>query len=315
MPVQAPLRRARGLSSDLPALATATGPLRCQVLWHRFEVEADDLDVRAQLALMFQAATHDIAPATSARIQVTGDPSAGYEVLDNGDLLARVATAREVLDEVFARCHRRAFELASLRGWVRFHGAVASIDGFRFALVGPSGAGKTTLAAALLSSGASVETDESFVAREGQVVSVARRLHVKAGTAAIGADLSWSAEAPVLDGDPPLHVVDPTEHGFEWHLPTGSLDAVVLVDRTDSPSSVQPIGASTAVQRLIAESFPVVESRASIVRQASALVRGTSTFVVHNGADTRAVDLIIALATDPPARPGPPRDQNRFHRR
>ncbi|MGV3759847.1 MAG: hypothetical protein ACO1PW_09960, partial [Actinomycetota bacterium] len=58
---------------------------------------------------------HDAEPAlqpvATAELRVERDDR-GYEVLDRGDRLAVVTTPRAVLDTVFARVHRRAFELA-----------------------------------------------------------------------------------------------------------------------------------------------------------------------------------------------------------
>lgn len=288
MPGQAPRRRARGLTPS-PV------PTEDQILWHRVVVEVADPRAAEQLARMHQRAEHDVAPLATVRLTVTGDAGAGYQVFDNGDLLARVGTPRQVLDEVFARAHRRAFELASLKGWVRFHGAVLTVDGSRIAVVGDSGAGKTTLAMAVLAGGGAVETDESFVARDGEVFSVARRFHVKPGTAELVPSAPWLADAPVLDGDPPLQLVDPTEHGLAWRLPVGPVDHVVQVERTSGASRLEPVGASVVVQGLIAESFPVVESRAVVVRQASAVVAGVPTHRLANGPDGVAPELLRSL--------------------
>ncbi|CAN5441588.1 hypothetical protein BH10ACT1_BH10ACT1_33950 [soil metagenome] len=250
-----------------------------------------------QLVRLRQRAAHEVAPSATANLRVVGSAAEGYEVFDGPDRLARVPTARAVLDEVFARAHRRAFELASLKGWVRFHGAVLSIGASRVAIVGPSGAGKTTLALALLQGGAAFETDESFVARDGSVFSVARRLHVKPGTADHVPTATWIQDAPVLDGDPPLRVIDPTEHGLPWDVALGPIDHLVVLERRAGPSSIGAVAASTVVQGLIAESFPVTESRAAVVRQAAALVRGRPLHRVVNGSDGRAAALVASLAT------------------
>ena len=259
-------------------------------------VDVPDADAAVQLALMHQRAEHPVAPQATAHLTVTGDAARGYEVFDHGDHLASAATPRAVLDEVFARVHRRAFELASLKGWVRFHGAVVTVDGARMAIVGESGSGKTTLALELLVAGGAVETDESFVARGGQVFSVARRFHAKPGTVELMPAATWLDDAPVLDGDPPLRLIDPTEHGWRWRLPLGPIDHVVLLERTAGPSSIEAIGARAVVQELIVEAFPVTESRASVVRQASDLVRGTVTHRLRNGPDGRAQALLRGLA-------------------
>jgi hypothetical protein len=266
-----------------------------QLLWHRVVLDTTHADeaARAQLGLFVQHAVHPIAPLVTVRLRVEGNERSGYTVFDNDDVLAAVASPREVLDEVFARAHRRAFELASLSGWVRFHGAVVRVGDQRVVVVGDSGAGKTTLTVSLLVAGHHVETDESFVTREGSVLAVPRRFHVKPGTRARVPEAAWLDHAPVLDGDPPLSVVDPTEHGFEWTLAGGPVDRVVLLERAEGPSSVAAVGASVAVQVLIDQSFPVAESRALVVRRAVELVRGATTRRVVNGDDGHALDLLL----------------------
>lgn len=297
MPGQAPSRRPRRLSAAASPTSPATTESR--VLWHRVVVDVTEADGAAvdQLVRLHQRAAHDVAPLATAHLRVVGSAGDGYEVFDGRDRLARVGTARAMLDEVFARAHRRAFELASLKGWVRFHGAVVSVAGSRVAIVGRSGSGKTTLALALLEAGATFETDESFVARGGLVFGVARRLHVKPGTMDHLPGATWIGDAPILDGDPPLRVVDPTDHGRPWIVSKGPIAHLVVLDRVDGPSSIEPIAASTVVQGLIAESFPVTESRAAVVRQAAALVRGRPLHRLANGSDGRAAALVASLVT------------------
>lgn len=244
---------------------------------------------------MHQSATYEAAPLVTSNFVVAGNATTGYEIFDGPDRFAVATTPRRVLDEVFGRAYRRAFELASLKGWVRFHGAVVTIGGARIAIVGPSRAGKTTLALALLARGHGVETDESFIARGADVMAVARRLHVKPGWVDVVPDATFVNDAPVLDGTPPLRAVDPTEHGFPWRLTDGPIDQVVLLSRTDAVSRMDPVGASAAVQLLIDESFAVTETRSAIVRQAAALVRGRAIRNIVNGSDGNAVSLIERL--------------------
>lgn len=270
-------------------------PLTSQVLWHRVIVDVSDGAAATQLARMHQRADHAVAPIATVHIKVTGDGSAGYQVFDGQDLLAEVTSPREVLDEVFARVHRRAFELASLKGWVRFHGAVLRIGNQRLALVGASGSGKTTLALRLLTNGHAIETDESFVARGADVFSVARRLHVKPGTTERFPDTSWASAAPILDGAQPLRTVDPTEHGFGWPITSGPIDHIIVVEPNDGPSALTPVGPSELIQGLIEESFPVTEPRAAVVRQAAALVTGRGTYRLLNGGDGQAAELVARL--------------------
>ncbi len=257
--------------------------------------------VRSELRLLHQRAEHDPEPLAGVHLTVVGDAASGYELFDGPDQLATAATPRAVLDLAYERVHRRVFELASLRGWVRFHGAVIDIDGARVALVGPSGVGKTTLALSLLVGGGGVETDESFVTRAGEVLAVARRFHVKPGWREIMSGADWLDDAPVLAGDPPLRLVDPTEHGLGWHVPIGPIDRLVVVERGEGPSLVEPLPTSDAVQVLIDQSFPLSESRGSIVRAAAMLADSCATHRLVNGADTDGERLLRILAR--PAQP------------
>ena len=97
-------------------------------------------------------------------------------VTEEGDLLATVATPEDAADVVHVRAHRHAFELASLSGWAQVHAAtvdLATTEGReRVLVVGPSGAGKTTLATRLLLDGADVQGDESVLVRRGESLAV-----------------------------------------------------------------------------------------------------------------------------------------------
>ena len=277
--------------------------LASQILWHRVLIDVADPDAARELQRMYQRAEHQRAPVASVRLTVSGDATNGYRIADGDDMFACVPSPRAVLDEVFARTYRRAFELASLKGWVRFHGAVATVAGRRLAIVGASGAGKTTMAVALLARGHAVETDESFVARHGEVLGVSRRLHVKDGPPGLVAGTTWLPDAPILDARERLRVVDPSDHGFAWQLPVGPVDAIVVVERTGECSGIEPVGAGPVIQGLIAESFPVVEPRAAVVREATNLVRGRATHVLRNGPDGHAPRLLVDLASRRSAAP------------
>ena len=238
--------------------------------WHDVRVDVGDRAAFDLIGLMVQRARQHISAPAQIRITVQGSSAQGYRILDAGDLYASVETPEAVLDQVSMRVYRRALELASLKGWLRVHGAVAGLGGRRVVVIGAAAAGKTTLAIGLLCEGANVEVDESFLARDGQVVGVARRLHVKPGTLAMVPAAPWLEDAPTL-GPLPVRVVDPTEHGFAWELPIGPVHELIVLRRTDGPSRLEPISPSLVVQEVLDQVFPVLESRRDMVRQASLL--------------------------------------------
>jgi hypothetical protein len=263
------------------------------VLWHDVQVDVDDGPAFDEIGRLAQRADHALAPQAEVRLTMRRIPGHGYQVFDAGDLCASASTADGLLDIAYGRVYRRATELASLKGWVRVHGALATCGGRRFAIIGPGWAGKSTLAVGLLCRGANVEVDESFVTLDGQAFGVARRFHIKEGTAAV-TGAGWLNAAPTF-GQPSIWSVDPTEHGFAWELPVGPVDAVVLLRRTDGPSRLEPVPATEVVREMIGQTFPLFESRAAIVRQIATLVAQGSCHVLHAGPDGNAPALLEFL--------------------
>lgn len=266
----------------------------------RVDADRASDDVRALLRCLVQRA--DQALPTTASVDIAVEPARdGHRVLDRGDLLVEATTARQVLDAVFARVHRRAFELGALAGWVRVHGAVVRVDGVRLAIVGAGGAGKTTLALQVLAAGGEVEGDESFLVRDGTVVAVPRRFHVKPGSAAVvPAASGWIERAPTLPGEPPLQLVDPTDEGLPWNLPVAPLDHVVLLERGPGPSTVRPASGASSVPLLLEQTFPTVERMATVVQEVAGLVRSVGVHHLHVGDDGGALAHIGVIAGSAP---------------
>jgi hypothetical protein len=241
------------------------------LLWHHVRIEVPDETIEQAVNLVGQRALHPFQPRAEMELAVRAH-GRHYVLVDRGDRVATLQTPRQVLDAAFQRVHRRAFELASLLGWVRFHGAVARIGSTRLVLSGPSGSGKTTLAAAILATGGVVEGDESFLTRDGLVIAVPRRWHVRQATIDLLPQAAWMLDAPLLQAEHPLRLVDPSEHGFEWSLQDGPVDGVVALMTAEPRSpALCHLDGPDLVRSLIQESFPVAESRGAVVRQAAAL--------------------------------------------
>jgi hypothetical protein len=266
-------------------------------LWHDVRIEVPDEAVEHAVRLVAQSATHPFEPRATIELTVLErDCDDHYMLLDRGDRVTALRSPREVLDATFQRVHRRAFELASLLGWVRFHGAVARIGSTRLVLAGRSSSGKTTLAAAILASGGVVEADESFLTRDGRVVAVPRRWHVRPPTIDLLPRAAWMLDAPLLPAEPPLRMVDPTEHGFEWSLEDGPVDGVVvLMAGEDLHAAVGDLKGPEVARALIDESFPVTEPRAAVVRHASALALRSPGYALRGHAPS-PIEMVPILA-------------------
>ena len=227
-----------------------------QLLWHEVVIESPSHEVLDALAYMTQQAAHTFAPKRAMSYVVESTGSA-FSVFEEGDSLSVEADASGVLDAVYRRVHQRAFELASLLGWVRVHAALVTLAGGRVLAVGPSGVGKTTLASRLLFDGAQVHGDESVVLRNGRALAVARPFHVKPGIDDHVPELRplWSS-LPCLEGDPPIRAFDPSVAGFSWTIDDGPVDHVVLLERGDGRgAALEPLGATAAMPSLVEEVF------------------------------------------------------------
>lgn len=235
-----------------------------QLLWHRIEIEGDDATVDRIRALVPDV-DHPVDPIGTMRYRVETAPT-GVVVHEEGDALTGTVDVDDAADAIYIRLYRRAFEFASLAGWVRIHAVTADVDGRRLLLVGPSGVGKTTLAIALAADGADVQGDESVLMRAGQSLAVARGFHVKDGADHLVPDVP--AEDALAIGD--VRVLDPHRIVPGWRLRLASVDEIVLlagpdVDRGDR----RPTGSVTirdasmpeVLQALVEESFVVTESK------------------------------------------------------
>ena len=256
------------------------------------QVDVDDAVGREVVeALVHGADEVDLDPVLTVELSVRRDGE-GFVLADRGDELARPVDGAALGDEVHARVHRRAFEFASLQGWVRVHGVLATVAGRRVLVAGPSGAGKTTLALGLLARGETVDGDESVLVRDGHARAVPRRFHVKAGsTAVVPAAEAWLAGAPTV-GSSELRALDPRRAGSAWELRAAPLDDVVLLERSDGSSEIEEATTPLLLDRLRAEVFRTVESRRVVVRQLATTLAAARLHRLRAGPDGAAPDLL-----------------------
>ena len=207
----------------------------------------------------------------SYAVESTGS---AFSVVEEGDALSVETDADHVLDAVYRRVHQRAFELASLLGWVRVHAALVTLAAGRVLAVGPSGVGKTTLASRLLFDGVRVDGDESVVLRNGRALAVARPFHLKPGIDDHVPELRplWSS-LPCLEGDPPIRAFDPSVAGFAWTIDDGPVHHVVPLGKElhgDGPV-LEPISATTAMPSIVDQVFRNQEPTRAVVAEVAAV--------------------------------------------
>ena len=253
-----------------PDIAT----LERRLLWHSLTVEGDARIVD-HLAAFLPDARHPV-PALRELHYTAIETSDAFAVTEEGDELVTLATPEDAADAVHVRAHRRAFELASLSGWARVHAAtidLATTEGrrTRVLVVGPSGAGKTTLATRLLLDGADVQGDESVLVRRGESLAVPRALHLKPGATAVLPELA--AVLPELPVIGEVTVLDPARVGRPVTLRIAPVEHVVVLvgppheTGAHEPADVSctPLDGGAVLEALLTDAFPLTETKARMV--------------------------------------------------
>ena len=259
-------------------------PTQFQLLWHQVSIDTSlaSPEVDHALTYLTNDASHDFAPVGTMSYTVRlREPSernslpGNYSILEEGDLLANVANADDVLDVVYRRVYQRSFELASLRGWVRLHAATVELPTGRALISAPSGIGKTTLSCALRLAGLDVPADESVLVRGGESIPVPRRFHIKIPAPAALPELRDIVErAPRLTSQA-VAAVDPRELGGAWTVTKRPVEALFLLERS-SETRVDVLSAVETIPALIEGCFRNQEGTADVFRAATSVARATT---------------------------------------
>ncbi len=268
-----------------------------RLLWHQVELDTRQADpmVAEALRYLVNGAEHHLPALAVMHYSVTTTADGSNVVSEEGDALEAVDSADDVLDLIYRRVHQRAFELASLRGWVRLHAAVVDGAGGRTLIVAPSGTGKTTLSCRLLLDGAAVAADESVMIRNGVALPVARRFHLKSDLEAAVPDLRpYTTDLPSL-GDGSVRAFDPSEANFPWFVTQAQVAHVVLLERGVERSSLAPDSAIAVMPEIVAESFPHQEPTGALLAEIAALLARARCWRLRMHSANHAATLVASL--------------------
>jgi hypothetical protein len=268
-----------------------------RLLWHQVELNTRQADptVAEALRYLVNGAEHDLPSLAVMHYSVTTIADGSHVVSEEGDALEAVESADGVLDLIYRRVHQRAFELASLRGWVRLHAAVVDGTGGRTLIVAPSGTGKTTLSCRLLLDGAAVAADESVMIRNGVALPVARRFHLKSDLEAAVPDLSpYTTDLPSL-GSGSVRAFDPSEANFPWFVTQAQVAHVVVLERGVERSSLAPDSAVAVMPEIVAESFPHQEPTGVLLAEIAALLAQARCWRLRMHSANHAATLVASL--------------------
>jgi hypothetical protein len=242
------------------------------------------------LDVLHHQARSPIAAEVTWPVSLGTHPPGGLALQINGPASVH-PTPLAALEAAYRRLHGEVLRRAQAHGWIRLHAATVDIGRTRLLLAGPSGIGKTTLAARLLADGHGLQGDEAVFIRSGESLALPRRLHVREPTLHLVPSLRVRP-ATLLPYDPPLWTIDPTA-GL---LRTAAVDHVVLLRRDGAPGST-PVPTPVLLDEVLTETVPFAERHGQAVRELAAVLRRAQCHQLHVTDLERAADDLRALAT------------------
>jgi hypothetical protein len=237
------------------------------------------------------------APTDDLTISIEACRSS-YQIVQEGRIICEQTSPHDVAGALHARL--MMLSLADFPSAPLIHAASLRWRGRRILLVGPKGAGKTTLTLRLIQEGYDIEGDENvFVTREG-VVARARALRVKASTASLFPPVAEVLRlAAYYENGENLRIynLDPRKAGAHfWRIEMGPVDAVVLLrPNHGSCSSLRPISPLLLVREVIVESAFHEIGRAGAVSAITKAIGNARGFALSLGDLNEAVRCLDSV--------------------
>jgi hypothetical protein len=245
-----------------------------RLLWHAVTVETDEPSLADTLGGLVASAAHPMAAARTQQYRVKSRQD-GLEISEEGDLLALVSGSLQACDAIHERAHRRAFELADLKGWLMLRGALVDVGERRLLLLGPPGAGKTILTLHLGLGGAAIQGDNRVLLQRGQLLAVPLPLALPEDAGELVPELAAIVSELPRAGDRPL--LDPARSlSLPWQLRIARADHVVALERTGTQTGARPCEASELLGELASALGPTRELDPGILAAFAALLQSAT---------------------------------------
>jgi hypothetical protein len=269
---------------------------RFQLLRLDVEIRADPL-VRAGVEFLSQSATHPFAAEGLAVYQVSPGEDGSWTVSRDGIERGRMPGPDAAVDSLFAAVNGDALTLWPDCPVLR--GAVGTLGGRRFLLIGRHGTGLTSLAVRLLFGGAQLEGDAFAVLTADGLIPVPRRFVLRRGADALLPEVSGMLDGlPALDdgGGGRIWGLDLTEAGFDWRLQLGPVDVCVAVEPNHGGRSrAFPEAHHEMARELIGRCSRPPHGGTDWIRRATVLADGAACWRLQLGRLDEAVACLRSL--------------------
>jgi len=225
------------------------------------------------------------------RIVVSADGLSGYDVTVDGRVTHDGLDIGTALYAALVDLNQEA-SVAAARDHAVLHAGVLEVDGVGIAVVGHSGAGKTTLTAAGVLGGFGYVADEIAAIDSSSVVQPYHRpLGLRGGGAAL--------LGMVVSGDPRLSRIMPLRIGGRGRLAQAlPLGAVVLLERHRTEAATRRLGPAEALVRLADHTLGDDGTESTMFRRLERLVKTIPLWEMHYSAIDGALDELRRLVAE-----------------
>lgn len=238
----------------------------------------------------------DRGPATAAASFRIADFGGGLARIDEGGPSARLVPREQLGIRLKALVLERLFE--SRGSFAALHAALLSSDGRGILLLGSPGAGKSTLALALMHAGFAYGSDDvTLVNPDGTVTGVPLAPGVKEGSWPIAEELGAELTPLPAHMRPDGQQVRFVRMRGDELIPSCLVGTIVSLRRDPGATAeLRPMSSEQALAELLRESRASggrcsVETMSALAR----LVRGADSFHLHYAEAMKAADLIASL--------------------
>jgi hypothetical protein len=269
----------------------------------QFAVRSTDPTVGVTIAQLFGALI-DAAPGpvTCAYSVVGGEPGAtGFTVYAGQQVVGQTATTNGVISLLLWDLNRRA--VASSSRFLPVHAAAVSFAGKAVLVPGPSGTGKTTLAAGLVKSGCTYLTDEVVAIERstGEVVPYMKPLAIKEGSRAALSAVGIECVSRLDEESEPWYV-EPDQQAavaVARRCPPGFI--VLLRYSEGAPTTVASLPRSAALVALAQSSFQTLHPGSRGLELLAKVARRCRCLELRSGDLAAACHRLLESMQRPPA--------------
>jgi hypothetical protein len=262
-----------------------------RLLCCEFEIRTNSWDVINRFSHVTQSAEQDVPVLERGTVIVTWT---GDEFRISGDGMEDdfELSVTSVVETLYQRLHGRA--VAALPDHIRISGGSGTHARGSFIIIGPEGAGKTTLALNLMLEGIDITGDALVLLRDGKALPFPRRFFAREDSIGRIPSLRVMDRFAGYISNPQsgrVIALDPLEFGKPWRIAPSPVSALLYAEPNHGGrSTLRRSGKLDMTRRLLQHCLSPISGRRDWLADLCATVDRSETFVIELG------DLDLAVA-------------------